>query len=894
MAGETRYEQLETVGTGRYTTVYRARDRELGREVAVKQIRDEFLGGTLQLDRYWQEAQLLASLQHPNVVTIYDIDRKRGWLVMELMQATLAERLAGRQMDLRSLKTTLAHCLRALHYLHDRGIVHGDIKPSNMMIDARRRIKIGDFGLSRRVSDQDGTLLKGATRYIAPEVVSEDFGEVDASSDLYSLGFSAYELMCGPPFEELALGLGALRSDVTGEDPWIEWHAAPDRRLPRISEVLEGVPQDLAKVIQKLTEKDKSRRYESAEDALSDLNIDVKIIRKDGSGDAAEADSDSTAAEPVNRQRTLAIAAACVSVFLSLLLVFLPGGGPAPTPRDGDTVSDVVVLEEITDNGHRLRVRNMTTGISSDIRLDDDVHVVIARNSNDKEHGAIDDLSPGDRLELKRTADEPPRVVELIVAPSTTHEGVVGGVDVPAARLVLSPQAGDDRDDIEMRIGDGTRMRLNGETGDIADVAPGDHITAVHVLDSGGSGSRLATRVDIRRTMTTVGLVNRIDAAKPRLTLQLQQGASSPGYRSWTLADNANLAGRGAAAAERASWTLKSIEQNMLVEISHDRTISSVTVIQARQPMIRGAINSIDVSTGRLAVKSSNGNVNLPVGKETSVFLNSRPAKLGDLRPDDTAWISAEPDGGRTIMVAAERGAYPHRWSLLIGTSRYRDKSLTPLPFAGGDLKLVANHLEWFYRVPTDGSHSKLLSDTPRAELQKQVTGFLGELRGRAELVVYTTGHVYRGDDDQLWLAPRGFDWENMAETGVSMDWLAEQIESSRGVEKIWLLDVTHAGSGRDLQRQPDGAALLAALGKRLKTTTVIASCGDGQKGLVDPQRRHGLFAWHIATGFRGLADKDADGHVSGNELFDHLGTSLQQDGGRLGGKQSPVRVSPR
>ena len=172
MAGETRYEQLETVGTGRYTTVYRARDRELGREVAVKQIRDEFLGGTLQLDRYWQEAQLLASLQHPNVVTIYDIDRKRGWLVMELMQATLAERLAGRQMDLRALKTTLAHCLRALHYLHDRGIVHGDIKPSNMMIDARRRIKIGDFGLSRRVSDQDGTLLKGATRYIAPEVLS--------------------------------------------------------------------------------------------------------------------------------------------------------------------------------------------------------------------------------------------------------------------------------------------------------------------------------------------------------------------------------------------------------------------------------------------------------------------------------------------------------------------------------------------------------------------------------------------------------------------------------------------------------------------------------------------------------------------------------------------------
>lgn len=894
MAGETRYEQLETVGTGRFTTVYRARDRELGREVAVKQIRDEFLGGTLQLDRYWQEAQLLASLQHPNVITIYDIDRQRGWLVMELMQGTLAERLAGRQMDLRALKTTLAHCLRALHYLHGRGIVHGDIKPSNMMIDARRRIKIGDFGLSRRVSDQDGTLLKGATRYIAPEVVSEDFGEVEASSDLYSLGFSAYELMCGPPFEELALGLGAMRSDVTGEDPWIEWHAAPDRRLPRISAVLEGVPEDLAKVIQKLTEKDKSRRYNSAEDALSDLNIDVKIIRKDGLEEADETDEGTATGEPVNRRRTLAITAACVSVFLSLLMVFLPGGGPVRAPRDGDTVSDVVVLEEITDDGHRLRVRNMTTGISSDVRLDDDVHVVISRNSDDKEHGTLTDLSPGDRLELKRTVDESPRVIELTVAPATTHQGLVGGLDVPASRLVLSPQAGDDRDDIGLRIADGTRMRLNGRTGDLVDVEPGDQITAVHVRDAGGSGARLAIRVDIQRSMKTVGRVNRIDVTKRRLTLQLQQGASSPGYRSWTLADNASLAGQGAAAAERAAWSLKSIEQDMLVIVDHDETISAVAVIQARQPMIRGAIDSIDFPSGRLTVKSSNGTVNLTVDKEAAVFLNSQPSQLVDLRPDDTVWISAEPDGGRTLLVAAERGAYPHRWALLIGTSRYRDKSLTPLPFAGGDLKLVAGHLAWFYRVPTDGSHATLLNDTPRAELQKQVTGFLGELRGRAELVVYTTGHVYRGDDDRLWLAPRGFDWENMAETGVSLEWLADQIESSRGAEKTWLLDVTHDGSGRDLQRQPDGAALLATLGKRLKTTTVIASCGDGQKGLADPQRRHGLFAWHIANGFRGLADTDADGHISGTELFDHLGDALRKDGGRLGGVQSPVRAGPR
>ena len=415
MAGETRYELLETVGTGRYTTVYRARDRELNREVAVKQLRDEFLGGTLQLDRYWQEAQLLASLQHPNIITIYDINRQKGWLVMELMQGTLAERLAGRQMDLRGLKTTLAHSLRALHYLHDQGIVHGDIKPSNIMIDARRRIKLGDFGLARRVSDRDGTLLKGATRYIAPEVVSDDFGEVEASSDLYSLGFSAYELMCGEPFEELALGLGALRSNTAGEDPWIEWHAAADRRLPRISEVLEGVPDDLAKVIQRLTEKDKSLRYETAQQALSDLNIDVKIIRKDGD-DAMQPKADDAESPAVDRRRTLAIAALCASIFVSLLMVFLPGGGTPTPPGGGDTVSDVVVLEEVFDKGHRLRVRNMTTGIESDLRLDDDVAVLVQRSAESREHATLGDLTPGDRLELKRAADDSKRIVEVTVA----------------------------------------------------------------------------------------------------------------------------------------------------------------------------------------------------------------------------------------------------------------------------------------------------------------------------------------------------------------------------------------------------------------------------------------------------------------------------------------------
>src|SRR5262249_6892739 len=234
-----------------FATVYRGRDRELGREVAIKQIHQQYLEDPQQLDRYWQEAQLLASLQHPNIVTIYDVVREKGWLIMELMQSDLSKIAGRKQMPLDPPRTTLQHGLRALKFLPPHGIVHGDVKPSNMMVDRRRRVKLGDFGLARRVSDEEGSLIKGTTKYMSPEVVSDEFGDVGPASDLYSLGFAAYELMCGEKFEELFPGLNAFGRDR--QMAWMMWHAAPDRRLPQIQRVLAAVPPDLARTIPKLT-----------------------------------------------------------------------------------------------------------------------------------------------------------------------------------------------------------------------------------------------------------------------------------------------------------------------------------------------------------------------------------------------------------------------------------------------------------------------------------------------------------------------------------------------------------------------------------------------------------------------------------------------------------------
>ena len=448
---DSRYKMLEKIGSGSFATVYRARDLELVREVAVKQIHEEYLNLPEKLDRYWQEAQLLASLQHPNIVTIFDIDRGRGCLIMELMQANLAQRMAGRQMDLRSLRTTIAHCLRALKYLHSCGIVHSDIKPSNMMLDARRRIKLGDFGLARRVSDAEGSLLKGTTKYMAPEVVSDEFGEVGPQSDLYSLGFSAFDLMCGPKFESLFPGLSAFGRNK--QVAWMMWHVAADRRLPEIKRVLEGVPEDLAQVIQKLTQKDQSKRYQTADEALSDLNIDVKIVT---SGDVGD-DMQQTAKDPAERKRRmLAIGAFAVSLILCLVMLLDFGGNGGPVEK-----SNIFgIVRKVNADENRIVIED-EEGIPQKFRIVKDKPRIFLVDT--EKHILLEELQPGDRVEIEETTGEDGKtIVSLKVSRPEESKGRIKTIDLQNGRIVFTIEEGDSRDDLPLRIPKRAEVLLNG------------------------------------------------------------------------------------------------------------------------------------------------------------------------------------------------------------------------------------------------------------------------------------------------------------------------------------------------------------------------------------------------------------------------------------------------
>lgn len=195
-----RYEILEPIGLGASSTVFKARDTLIGRVVAIKTLQSGLSDPTWR-ERFLAEARIVGQLSHPRIVKLHDmgIDETSGapYLVMEFVVGeTLERHIASKEIELQQVYAWGAALARALAYAHEQGIVHGDVKPANILINQDGRVMLTDFGIARFAAhiSQSGS-LRGTPAYLPPEQIEGK--PTDGRSDLFSLGIVLYHLATG-------------------------------------------------------------------------------------------------------------------------------------------------------------------------------------------------------------------------------------------------------------------------------------------------------------------------------------------------------------------------------------------------------------------------------------------------------------------------------------------------------------------------------------------------------------------------------------------------------------------------------------------------------------------------------------------------------------------------
>ncbi len=326
------YEIQALLGQGGMAVVYRAHQSGMKRDVAMKIVSTLLSQDTKFLERFNQEVEVIASLEHAYIIPVHDhgvTEDGFPYLTMRYLKGgTLTERMrAGPPLSLLDIGTILTQIASALDYAHQHGVIHRDIKPSNILLDEHGNAYLADFGLARLLTPglakdftAAGTFL-GTPTYISPEQVKQ--AQVDERSDIYSLGIIVYELLAGrPPF--------------VGDFVFNVMNAHVNEAPPLLSKFRADIPRSVSRVVEKVLEKDPAKRYQTATEFAASYNeaVQGEQVTRPIEGPLTRSIQTILVALPT-RPRTRLLAAGLITLLvLAGLAVFelRSAIAPAPTP----------------------------------------------------------------------------------------------------------------------------------------------------------------------------------------------------------------------------------------------------------------------------------------------------------------------------------------------------------------------------------------------------------------------------------------------------------------------------------------------------------------------------------------------------------------------------------
>jgi hypothetical protein len=624
--------------------------------------------------------------------------------------------------------------------------------------------------------------------------------------------------------------------------------------------VLDGVPSDLARVIDKLTAKDQSQRYKTAEQALADLGDAPAVVgppRDDEQNGAAEKKQKSL-------RRMVAGLALCASLLVSVLIAIVPTGKKADLPAAEPVAVRGMVRMLIPER--QTMIVEQTAGRGPKeivVRNDDKIYL------NDRA-SLLRELRENDQVAIQTLRDEQGRLVMEIQASRPQEDrGTIADIKPDDGELTISLAGADQQ--LKLVVGGQTAIELNGSALSggkgltLADLHVGDRVTSVHFRDQ---DRQTALKISAMRVVEGEGVVRAIDLKKREISIAAgaQEGAA---VTVWPLDEKVEVSLNGRRLLDNRLLTAADVMPGDRVKFGRDVKIMSIA--SQRQFSAGGAIRAIRYDVKSFTADGGKGGAEktFVLAPQCQVSLGGKEVWFDDLRRGDRFEVQFdEPDAVSPAVtnISAERPADRGKWTVLISASAFDDASVAPLPAAAADIATLKQTLAERYAVPLE--QAIVLADPSRIRLSQGLQEALAKASSAKQLLVVIAGRAVVGNQSVPLIAPRDFERARADVTGVPLASLLVEVDRCPAAEKIVVLELAAADRGAAL---PATSALVDSIrGTRsrplLKSTPIIAADVTGAAS-------EGKLPARLTAAVAGAADPNRDNHVTLAELHDYLKT---------------------